>query len=66
MSLSDIQTHPKKVQSDFNGQKIATIAAGDEFSLVIDERGTPWTWGRSDHGQVSQGHLKSLDGRFLI
>ena len=28
------------------------IAAGDEFSLVIDERGIPWTWGRTDRGQV--------------
>ena len=29
--------------SQHNGQKIAMIAAGDEFSLVIDERGIPWT-----------------------
>ena len=47
-----LQTQPKKVHCSFNGQKIATIAAGDEFSLVVDERGIPWTWGRTDRGQV--------------
>lgn len=36
----------------FEGQKVVTIAAGDEFSLVIDENGQVWTWGRGDRGQL--------------
>ena len=39
------------------------IAAGDEFSLVIDERGIPWTWGRTDRGQVREEHTDSFVSR---
>ncbi|XP_064397834.1 uncharacterized protein LOC135344542 isoform X2 [Halichondria panicea] len=42
---------PKKI-SGFDAQKVITIAAGDEFSLVIDENGQVWTWGRGDRGQL--------------
>ena len=47
-----MQAVPKKLAC-FDSQKIATIATGDEFSIVVDERGIPWAWGKSDHGQAS-------------
>lgn len=45
------QTQPKKV-TGFDNHKIVAIATGDEFSLVVDDRGGPWTWGRADKGQL--------------
>ena len=49
--LLTLQAQPKKI-SGFDAQKVITIAAGDEFSLVIDENGQVWTWGRGDRGQL--------------
>ena len=46
------QSQPVKV-AGFEDHKVVAIATGDEFSLVVDDRGTPWTWGRTDQGQVS-------------
>ncbi len=39
----------------FDGHKVVAIAAGDEFSLVVDEKGAPWVWGKGDKGQVCTG-----------
>lgn len=45
------QIHPKVVEG-FDGHKVVAIATGDEFSLVVDEKGLPWVWGKGDKGQV--------------
>lgn len=42
---------PKKLPN-FDRRKIMGIAAGDEFSLALDETQTPWVWGKTEHGQL--------------
>ena len=49
--FSALQAKPAEV-NNFEGQKVVAIAVGDEFSLVIDDRGYPWGWGRAEQGQV--------------
>lgn len=34
---------------------IKTVSCGDEFSIVIDDGGMSWVWGRDDLGQVQEG-----------
>ena len=46
-----MQQQPKEIVH-FEGQKVVAIAAGDEFSIIIDDRGYPWGWGRAEQGQV--------------
>ena len=46
-----MQPHPKKIPG-FGGHKVVAIASGDEFSLVLDDRGQAWIWGRGDRGQL--------------
>ena len=36
----------------FEGHRVVAIASGDEFSIVVDDRGHPWGWGRAEQGQV--------------
>ena len=42
------------------------MAAGDEFSLVIDERGIPWTWGKNDKRQVRDKLISRAPGTLSI
>lgn len=39
------------------------IATGDEHSCALDDRGTVYCWGRSDHGRLGVG--EDDDGNFL-
>lgn len=52
-SIPVLQLCPKKLPN-FDRRKIMGIAAGDEFSLALDETQTPWVWGKTEHGQVSR------------
>ena len=49
----------------FDGYKIVAIAAGDEFSLVVDDKSTPWVWGRADHGEVRRNISKHMHKLFV-
>ena len=57
--FSALQAKPAEV-NNFEGQKVVTIAAGDEFSLVIDDRCYPWGWGRAEQGQVHKTPICTL------
>lgn len=52
MAICSLQSQPKKM-AQFDGNKIVATATGDEFSVAVDDRGTPWAWGRSELGQVA-------------
>lgn len=36
-------------------RKGSQIASGGNFSIVLDENGDVWTWGRNDYGQLADG-----------
>ena len=52
------QLCPKQLHH-FDKRKIVSLAAGDEFSLALDDTGTPWVWGKAEHGQVSRWDVMS-------
>ena len=46
-----LQLTPKPV-SVLNDRRIVSMAAGDQFSVVLDHFGEVWVWGRGETGQV--------------
>ena len=47
-----MQQVPTKVEH-LKGHQVIAVAAGDEFSLAVDDRFCPWGWGRAEQGQVN-------------
>ena len=46
-------TNPKRV--DYSGSAIVKMACGSDFSLILNEDGTIFSFGHPEHGQLGQG-----------
>jgi len=47
--------HPAPVDTTVLGTKIASIAAGDDFSCAVNTSGGAFCWGKNDRGQLGDG-----------
>jgi alpha-tubulin suppressor-like RCC1 family protein len=54
-------SHWPKIDSPLpTSKKIARVACGTNFSVVLFEDGSLYTWGNNDHGQLGLGHHKPV------
>jgi alpha-tubulin suppressor-like RCC1 family protein len=41
--------------TSLNGSTVVAVSAGGFYSLVLDDQGRLWAWGRNDRGQLGDG-----------
>ncbi len=46
---------PENDYNEFSGTKNVQIEAGENFTIVLKENGTVWSWGNNKYGQLGNG-----------
>jgi alpha-tubulin suppressor-like RCC1 family protein len=59
------KTSPTPISFEGN-PRITAVAAGDGFSVALDDLGSVWTWGANWSGQLGNGALPSTGSRVPI